>query len=196
MDSIPKGDKSNDSLSKSDNSSSLSQTPITKSPSDKSTSDVKTENMSKHLDKSVDRNKTESADEKRNDSRGKTPPSSAEKEGNMTTPGKPKSKRRLAAKFDFAPSAPWISLPFLYLGPVVQSIFSVTCCYRKNSKYWDMYNWANSVDSDQTAVKEQSDQDLQCLPFCLHLLEAFLHRKIKLFYIKDNYGSWSGCPNI
>ena len=74
------------------------------------------------------------------------------------------------------------------------------CCalkmYRKNSKYWDMYVWANSVDSDQTALKEQSDQNLHCLPFFLHLLEALLHRKIKLFYIKDNYGSWSGCPNI
>ena len=44
--------------------------------------------------------------------------------------------------------------------------------YRKNSKYWDMYVWANSVDSDQTALKEQSDQDLHCLPFFLHLLEA------------------------
>ena len=53
------------------------------------------------------------------------------------------------------------------------------CCalkmYRKNSKYWDMYVWANSVDSDQTALKEQSDQDLHCLPFFLHLLEALLH---------------------
>ena len=47
----------------------------------------------------------------------------------------------------------------------------------------------NSVDSDQTALKEQSDQDLHSLPFCLHLLEALLHCKIKLFYIKDNYGS-------
>ena len=37
--------------------------------------------------------------------------------------------------------------------------------YHKNSKYWDMYVWANSVDSDQTALKEQSDQDLHCLPF-------------------------------
>ena len=37
--------------------------------------------------------------------------------------------------------------------------------YRKNSKYWDMYVWANSLDSDQTALKEQSDQDLHCLPF-------------------------------
>ena len=68
--------------------------------------------------------------------------------------------------------------------------------YRKNSKHWDMYVWANSVDSDQTALKEQSDQDLHCLPFFLHLLEALLQCKIKLFYIKDNYGSWSGCPNI
>ena len=54
----------------------------------------------------------------------------------------------------------------------------------------------NSVDSDQTALKEQSDQDLHCLPFFLHLLEALLPCKIKLFYIKDNYGSSSGCPNI
>ena len=75
-----------------------------------------------------------------------------------------------------------------------------------------MYVWANSVDSDQTALKEQSDQDLHCLPFFLHLLEALLHCKIKRFYInliesvsedfpsysyiKDNYGSLSGCPNI
>ena len=42
------------------------------------------------------------------------------------------------------------------------------------------------MDSDQTAVKEQSDQDLHFLPFCL---EALLHCKIKLFDIKDNYGS-------
>ena len=59
-----------------------------------------------------------------------------------------------------------------------------------------MYVRANSVDSDQTALKEQSDQDLHCLPFFLHLSEALLHRKIKLFYIKDNYCSRSGCPNI
>ena len=52
--------------------------------------------------------------------------------------------------------------------------------YRKNSKYWDIYVWANSVDSDQT--KEQSDQDLHFLPFFLHLLEELLHCKIKLFY--------------
>ena len=59
-----------------------------------------------------------------------------------------------------------------------------------------MYVCENSVDSDQTALKEQSDQDLHCLPFFLHLLEALLPCKIELFYNKDNYGSWSGCPNI
>ena len=61
--------------------------------------------------------------------------------------------------------------------------------YRINSKYWDINVGTNSVDSDQTALKEQSDQDLHCLPFCLHLLEALQHCKIKLFYIKDNYDS-------
>ena len=35
--------------------------------------------------------------------------------------------------------------------------------------YWDIYVLANSVYSDQTALKEQSDQDLHCLPFYLHL---------------------------
>ena len=59
-----------------------------------------------------------------------------------------------------------------------------------------MYVGANSEDSDQTALNEQSDQDLHCLPFFLHLLEALLHCKNKLFYIKDNYGSLSECPNI
>ena len=44
-------------------------------------------------------------------------------------------------------------------------LWSLRLTYRKNSKYWDMYVWANSVDS-------QSDQNLHCLPFFLHLLEA------------------------
>ena len=48
-----------------------------------------------------------------------------------------------------------------------------------------MFLWkrTNNVDSDQTALKEQSDQDLHCLPFCLHLLEALLYNKSILFYI-------------
>ena len=73
-------------------------------------------------------------------------------------------------KFYFCPKEAVLRLPVS---------FSVD--YRKNSKYWDMYVCANSIDSDQTALKEQSDQDLHCLPFFLHLLEAFLHCKIKLF---------------
>ena len=47
-----------------------------------------------------------------------------------------------------------------------------------------------------TCMSEQSDQDLHCLLFFPHLSEALLQCKIKLFYIKDNYGSWSGCPNL
>ena len=82
------------------------------------------------------------------------------------------------------------------IGYFTCKIHFLNSTYRKNFKYWDMYVLANSVDSDQTALKEQSDQDLHCLPFYLHVLEALLHCKIKLFYIKDNYGSWSGCPNI
>ena len=34
---------------------------------------------------------------------------------------------------------------------------------------------ANSADPDQTALKEQSDQNLQCLSFCLYLLDQLLH---------------------
>ena len=35
-----------------------------------------------------------------------------------------------------------------------------------NAKHLDKEGWANSVDPDQTALKEQFDQDLHCLPFC------------------------------
>ena len=50
--------------------------------------------------------------------------------------------------------------------------------------------------SEQNVYLEQSDQDLHCLPFFLHLLGALLHCKIKLFYIKDSNGSKSRCPNF
>ena len=42
--------------------------------------------------------------------------------------------------------------------------------------------------SDQTSLKEQSNQ-IYTVCHSVHLLEALLHCKIKLFYIKDNYGS-------
>ena len=66
--------------------------------------------------------------------------------------------------------------------------------YRKNSKYWDMYVGANSLDSDQTALKEQSDQDLHCLPFFLHLLETLLHCKIKWFILRTTTVAGLGVP--
>ena len=65
--------------------------------------------------------------------------------------------------------------------PHIEDLTRIHASYRKNSKYRDMYVSANSLDSDQTALKEQSDQDLHCLPFFLHLLEALVHCKIKLF---------------
>ena len=57
-----------------------------------------------------------------------------------------------------------------------------------------MYVLANSVDSDQTALKEQADQDLHCLPFFLLLLGALLHCKIKLFYIRTTTVAGLGVP--
>ena len=53
--------------------------------------------------------------------------------------------------------------------------------------------------SEQTVwilIGLRSDRDLHCLPVFLPLLEALLHRKIKLFRVGDGCGSWSGCPNI
>ena len=66
-------------------------------------------------------------------------------------------------------------------------------CYTEHtlSNFWFYYDPVTvknlnigtslGLDSDQTALKEQSDQNLHCLPFFLHLLEAFFHCKIKLF---------------
>ena len=43
------------------------------------------------------------------------------------------------------------------------------------------FGWANSVDPDQTALWEQSDQGLHCLLFHLHLLDKLLYGKTALF---------------
>ena len=45
-------------------------------------------------------------------------------------------------------------------------------------------------------LKEQSDQCLLCLLFCLHLLNAILHYKIQLFHLLDNHGNNLRCPNF
>ena len=44
-------------------------------------------------------------------------------------------------------------------------IESLVTVFYKDNIYWDGIPWANSVDPDQTAPKEQSDQGLHCLPF-------------------------------
>ena len=45
-------------------------------------------------------------------------------------------------------------------------------------------------------LKEQSDQGLLCLLFCLHLLNTILHCKIQLFQLQYNYGYHFRCPNF
>ena len=47
--------------------------------------------------------------------------------------------------------------------------------YRNDPKFSDRYAWANSADPDQTALEEQSDQGLHCLPFHLHRLPSLLY---------------------
>ena len=43
---------------------------------------------------------------------------------------------------------------------------------KSQNKFQTDRSWANSVDPDQTAPEEQSDQGLHCLQFPLHLLDA------------------------
>ena len=50
---------------------------------------------------------------------------------------------------------------------------------------------------EQTVQKEQSDQDLHCLPFHLHLLDALLHSKTKkMFYFRTMIVITLGVPKI
>ena len=62
---------------------------------------MKTESVSEHSEKTK---VTENVTTPKSDSAGKTP-SSGEKVGASGTPGKPKSKRRLAANFNFGGSS-------------------------------------------------------------------------------------------
>ena len=91
-----KGDKT---PTKRDNSGGLSESSFTSPRSAKSSdSAVKMDSVSK-LSKKAELNQTVTT--LKSDSTGKTPPSSEEKSGASQTPGKPKSKRRLAANFSF-----------------------------------------------------------------------------------------------
>ena len=84
---------------KRDNSGGLSESSFT-SPSSAKSSDgvVKMDSVSK-LSEKAELNQTVITP--KSNSKGKTPPSSEEKSGASGTPGKPKSKRRLAANFSF-----------------------------------------------------------------------------------------------
>ena len=43
-------------------------------------------------------------------------------------------------------------------------------------------------------LQEQSDQDLHCLSFHFHLLDALLHCKTKLFHFRTLYRNYFRCP--
>ena len=57
-----------------------------------------------------------------------------------------------------------------------------------------MYVLANSVDSDQTALKEQSDQDLHCLPFFLHFWRHYFLVKLNCFILRTTTVAGLGVP--
>ena len=67
------------------------------------------------------------------------------------------------------------------------------CCYSNDPKFSDRQVRANSVDPDQTALEEQSDQSLHSLPFCLHLLDTFSYGKATLFKCKGDYSKYFVC---
>ena len=74
------------------------------------------------------------------------------------------------------------------------ALLRMSTIYRKNFKYWDMYVLANSVDSDQTALKEQSDQDLHCLPFYLHVWRHYFIVKLNCFILRTTTVAGLGVP--
>ena len=61
---------------------------------------------------------------------------------------------------------------------------------------------SGALETEQTAqtqlrlLKEQSDQDLHCLPFHRHLLDELLHCKTKPYHFKDNYCNYLRCPRF
>ena len=70
----------------------------------------------------------------------------------------------------FLPSKPHF---FKYIGHA--NMYLLSC------KYWDREARVNSTAPDQTAHTEQYVQDLQCMPFDLHLWNTFFAIIIKLF---------------
>ena len=75
------------------------------------------------------------------------------------------------------------------------SLLSKNLKYRKNSKYWDIFVGANIVDSDQTALKEQSDQSLQCLPFVFYIFwRHFFIVKLNCFILRTTTVVGLGVP--
>ena len=105
-DSLTKGDKSTDNSSKVDKSSELSNANISTNDDSDSAVRNKIDSISKHSDKYVDKNVSEPPSGQTIDSGEITPQKLGEQAGSSATPGKPKSKRRLAANFSFGNPTP------------------------------------------------------------------------------------------
>ena len=69
----------------------------------------------------------------------------------------------------------------MYTGTLFGNIKRTTFTYGNDPKFSDRQVCANSVDPDQTAPEEQSDQGLHCLLFHVDILHTLLNRKATLF---------------
>ena len=58
---------------------------------------------------------------------------------------------------------------------LISALYNINGVYRTEGYCWDRSLLANSVDPDQTAPKEQSDQGLHCLPYMKYI---WPHRQI------------------
>ena len=63
--------------------------------------------------------------------------------------------------------------------------------YRNDPKFSDRQVLANSAD-----LEEQSDQDLHCVQFHVHLLDALFYSKATLFKFQGDYSKCFRCPNF
>ena len=58
---------------------------------------------------------------------------------------------------------------------LISALYNINEIYRIEGYCWDRSLLTNSVDPDQTAPKEQSDQGLHCLPYMQYICP---HRQI------------------
>ena len=107
----------------------------------------------------------------------------------------------------------WYICPHFILRNIVfrtselQSPWGIYWNKHNNTRFWerDKGGYCNDPNKSgqrvQTQIRllleeEQSDQDLHCLQFRLHLLGTLLFGKSGLFKFWGDYSKFLGCPNI